>query len=76
MGESRPFADQPKYMNEQSTEKSDAQKANVRDDANIEPQGQQNQPQMGKKENAFTRAESAPTTEKTPAPQKSQELEK
>jgi len=72
VGESRPFADQPKYMNDQS----DAQKANVKDDSGLQRDGQQNQPQASKKENAFTRAESAPTTDQTSAPQKSQELEK
>ena len=76
VGESRPFADQPKYINEQSIEKSDAQKTNVKDDAGLQRDGQQNQPQVNKHENAFTRAQSEPATEKTPAPQKNQDFER
>lgn len=71
MGEPKPNAEPPKYMNEQSAE----QGKSLQPEQKIQPHGQQNEPPVAaKKENAVDRA-NTPTTP-PPAAQKSQDLER
>ncbi|CCH57675.1 hypothetical protein BN8_p06884 (plasmid) [Fibrisoma limi BUZ 3] len=74
VGEPRPYADAPAFMNEQpqrSAEKTVAQQTRE----GLQRDGQQNQPQPTK-ENAMDRAMATKTTPTTQPVQKSQELER